>query len=116
MPIQRGEVYFVDLDPVIGKEMSGGKKRPTVVISINDINRKPLVVTVAPGSRTASNFRNVAKVAPTKSNGLTADTFFQCHQLRSLDHSRFPSSPVGRLTAQEMNAIENAIKFSLGLS
>lgn len=115
MPIGRGEIYFVELGPVVGREMDGHKRRPVVVLSINDINRKPLVVTAAPGTTTASRFLNVAHVAPSPSNGLHMDTYFQCHQVRSLDHSRFLRSPVGRLSAKEMSTVEEAVKFALGL-
>jgi mRNA interferase MazF len=48
MVILRGEVYFVELGPKKGKELND-KRRPVVVLSINDINRKPLVVTIIPG-------------------------------------------------------------------
>ena len=51
MPIERGQVFFVDLDPVMGREIGGQKVRPVVVLSINDINSKPLVVTVVPGTK-----------------------------------------------------------------
>ena len=115
MPVRRGEVYFVDLDPTVGREMGGGKRRPVVVLSINDINRKPLVVTVVPGSTTASTFRNVVKVAPVPANGLSKHTYFQCHQIRAIDQSRFSPSPVGYLSSAEMARIEDAVRFCLGL-
>ncbi len=34
--IQRGEVYFVHLDPVFGREVGGYKTRPVIVVSIDD--------------------------------------------------------------------------------
>src|SRR5436190_6569689 len=40
--MQRGEIYFVDLDPVQGREQSG--YRPVVIVSSEDINTAPLVV------------------------------------------------------------------------
>ena len=45
MPIQRGDIYFVNLNPVQGREQAG--QRPVLVLSIDTINRLPLVVTVA---------------------------------------------------------------------
>ena len=44
MTIRRGEIYFVNLNPVKGREQSG--KRPVLVLSIDAINKLPLVVTV----------------------------------------------------------------------
>jgi mRNA interferase MazF len=40
MPIQRGEVYYLDLNPVKGREQAG--TRPVLVLSINPINTLPL--------------------------------------------------------------------------
>ena len=49
MSIQRGEIYFVDLNPVQGREQAG--QRPVLVLSIDSINKLPLVVTVVVGTR-----------------------------------------------------------------
>jgi mRNA interferase MazF len=118
MPVVRGEIYFVNLDPVHGKEMDGNKARPVVVLSINFINNKRLVVTVVPGT-TAGNkprhFRNVVSVPPTPGNGLSVGTIFQCHQIRTIDHGRFTSPPVGRISSQHLWQIEDAVKYRLGL-
>ena len=37
MAIHRGEIYFVNLNPVEGREQAG--QRPVLVLSINDINK-----------------------------------------------------------------------------
>ncbi len=118
MPIERGQVFFVDLDPVVGREIGGQKARPVVVLSINDINSKPLVVTVVPGTKAADkpvNYRNVVVVEPSRGNGLAVQTIFLCHQIRAIDHSRFAMRPIGRLSASDMTRIKDAVKFSLGL-
>lgn len=118
MHIKRGQVYFVNLDPVLGHEIGGGKRRPVVVLSINQINRKPLVITVVPGTKAAAKparFRNVVTVTVSPANGLSTNTVFQCHQLRALDHQRFPTRPAGYLEPADLERIENAVRFSLGL-
>ena len=81
------------------REIGGDKRRPVAVLSINDLNRKPLVVTVVPGTSAAKPhaFRNVVFVAPSPTNVLSLHTNFQCHQIRAIDHGRFPSRPAGRL-------------------
>jgi len=118
MLIERGQVFFVELDPVVGREIGGNKRRPVVVLSINDINYKPLVVSVVPGTKASGkpvHFRNVVLVPPTPANGLSVKTVFQCHQMRAIDHDRFTSQAVGRLSAEHLRLVEDAIKFSLGL-
>lgn len=52
--IERGEIYFVDLNPAKGREQSG--RRPILVLSINSINKLPLVVTVVVAQK-AKTFR-----------------------------------------------------------
>jgi mRNA-degrading endonuclease toxin of MazEF toxin-antitoxin module len=47
MAIARGEIYFVNLSPVQGREQAG--TRPVLVLSIDAINHLPLVVTVVVG-------------------------------------------------------------------
>ena len=49
MSIQRGDIYFVNLNPVQGREQAG--QRPVLVLSIDAINRLPLVVTVVVGTK-----------------------------------------------------------------
>ncbi|MGB9177691.1 MAG: type II toxin-antitoxin system PemK/MazF family toxin [Pyrinomonadaceae bacterium] len=39
MSIERGEIYFVNLNPVQGREQAG--QRPVLVLSIDTINRLP---------------------------------------------------------------------------
>ena len=57
--IRRGEIYFLDLDPVKGREQAGW--RPVLVLSIDEINELPLVVTVVVGTKG----QNVRKDFPT---------------------------------------------------
>ena len=118
MPINRGEIYFISLDPAIGMEIGGNKSRPAVVLSINDINRKPLTVTVVPGTKAGdkrTDYRNAALISPSPSNRLAFDTIFQGHQIRAVDHVRFVKGPIGCLSDREMTAVENAVRYSLGL-
>jgi mRNA interferase MazF len=59
MPIERGEIYLVDLNPVQGREQAG--RRPVLLLSVNAINCLPLVVTVVIGTKG----ENVARDYPT---------------------------------------------------
>ena len=89
MAIQRGEIYFVNLNPVQGREQAG--QRPVLVLSIDAINRLPLVVTVVVGTkgeRVPRDYPTNVRVTIVES-GLPMETVFLCFQLRSLDPSRF---------------------------
>jgi mRNA interferase MazF len=93
MTIQRGDIYFVNLNPVQGREQAG--QRPVLVLSIDTINRLSLVITVVVGTKGA----NVPRDYPTNvrvtaaDSALPMDTVFFCFQVRSLDANRFPFTP-----------------------
>jgi mRNA-degrading endonuclease toxin of MazEF toxin-antitoxin module len=116
MAITRGEVYYVSLDPIKGQEM-GYKMRQFAVVSINDLN-KGLVI-VVPGTSQEGSKRpdkqNVVKVPITQQNKLDSDTFFHCHQVRAIDKSCFITPAVGRLSTTDLNSLEHALIYSLGL-
>ena len=115
MRIQRGEVYFVNLNPVHGREQAG--ERPVVVVSVDDINRLPLVITVVVGTKGANITRDYptnVRLAPTET-GLPLETVMLCFQLRSLDSARFPVKPAGRLSDEALTRLEAAVRYCLGL-
>ena len=115
MSIQRSQIYFVNLNPVQGREQAG--ERPVLVLSIDSINQLPLVVTVVVGTKGANIRRDYptnVRVSPVES-GLPVETVFLCFQLRSLDSRRFPAEPVGKLADTKMLEVEVAVRYCLGL-
>jgi len=115
MAINRGEIYFVSLFPPEGRVLGDRKPRPAVVLSINLINRNTPIAIVVPGTTKPSNYRNIVRVLPTADNGLTSDTYFFCHNIRAIDQRRFDAPPIGRMSAKELQEIENTVKFSIGI-
>jgi mRNA interferase MazF len=115
MTIQRGDIYFVNLNPVHGREQAG--QRPVVVLSIDAINRLPLVVTVVVGTKGANvprDYPTNVRVAPAES-GLAIETVFLGFQIRSLDTNRFPDTRAGKLSALALEQIEATVRYCLGL-
>lgn len=115
MAIERGDIYFVNLNPVKGREQSG--RRPVLVLSIDAINRLPLVVTVVVGTSGA----NISRDYPTNirlmpaETGLDMDTVFLGFQIRSLDSRRFPDHATGRVSGATLNRVEGVVLYCLGL-
>jgi mRNA interferase MazF len=119
--INRGQIYFVNLSPTEGREQTG--YRPVLVVSVDAINRQPLVVTVVVGT----SAKNVSRDYPTnvrvtsKETGLPVDTIFLCFQIRSLDPRRFFDAKTrrpnlaGSMPAAGMTKVENALRLVLGL-
>lgn len=115
MSIERSEIYFVNLNPVQGREQAG--QRPVLVLSINAINCIPLVVTVVVGTKgtnVTKDYSTNVRVSPDES-GLPLETVFLGFQVRSLDASRFPDRPTGKLSNEKMLAVENVVRYCLGL-
>lgn len=115
MSIQRGEIYFVNLNPTQGREQAG--QRPVLVLSIDAINRLPLVVTVVVGTKGDNlphDYPTNIRVAATES-GLPLETVFLGFQLRSLDANRFPAQVAGRVTGATLERVERAVRYCLGL-
>lgn len=115
MSIERSEIYFVNLNPVQGREQAG--QRPVLVLSINAINRLPLVVTVVvgtKGSNITQDYPTNVRVSP-EDSGLPLETVFLGFQVRSLDAKRFPAEPAGKLSSEKMIEVENAVRYCLGL-
>lgn len=111
-PIQRGDVFSVDFEPVRGSEQ--GKLQPALVIQ-NDIGNRysPTVIVAAITSRGRSRFDvNVPIKAP--EGGLTSDSVVLLNQIRTVDKSRL-GRYWGRVSAQTMEQVNEAIKISLGL-
>src|SRR6266513_338157 len=97
MPVKRGEIYFVNLNPTRGREQAG--TRPVLVLSADAINSLPLVVTVVIGTKgdnVKQDYPTNVRVPPSAS-GLTIETVFLCFQIRSLDPARFVGPPAGSL-------------------
>ena len=119
--VSRGDISFVNLGPTKGREQAG--YRPVLVVSVNAINRQPLVVTVVIGT----DAENVPHDYPTnvrvtaRETGLPKDTVFLCFQVRSLDPSRFFDSKTkrpllaGTLPQQRMEEVHAALRLVLGL-
>lgn len=108
----RGEIYYADLDPVIGHEQGGF--RP-VLITQNDVGNfySPTVI-VAPLSRRCSKKpKQPTHVLLTDVGGLDPSMAL-VEQTRTLDKTRL-GRYVGRISDEQMRLVEEAIRVSQGL-
>lgn len=113
--LQRGEIYFVDLSSVQGREQAG--RRQVLILSIDSINKLPLVVTVIVGTKgdnVPRDFPTNVRVSSAESS-LPMETVFLCFQIRSLDPNRFQGAPAGKLQDEALRKVENAVRRCLGL-
>lgn len=110
--IRRGDIFTIDLEPVRGAEQ--GKARPALVIQ-NDIGNQysptVIVATLTSGNQLQYDL-NVLVKAP--EGGLKNDSLILLNQIRTVDKIRL-GRYWGRVSAQTMAQVDDAIKISLGL-
>lgn len=107
-PPRRGDVYWVNLDPVVGTEMR--KTRPAVVVSNDSCNRHGTRVVVLPiTSNVDSQYPGEAMIEVRGKPGRALGD-----QIRSIDKSRLRTR-VATLTADEMARIDDALAITLDL-
>ncbi len=111
--VRRGDIFYADLNPVIGSEQGG--TRPVLVVQ-NDIGNKysPTIIITAITSQI-----NKAKL-PTHveikagSYGLVKDSVVLLEQIRTIDKKRLREK-IGRFNDDMMDKVDECIKISLGL-
>lgn len=119
--IQRGDIYFADMDPVRGREQAG--RRPVLVVSADALNRQDLVVTIVTGTTAKPGARAYGTnvLVPSAESGLPRDTVFLCFQIRSVDPVRFldpewnSARKAGRLGPARMAEVSAALRRALDL-
>ncbi len=114
-PLLRGDVYLVNLDPIVGKEI--GKARPAVIIQ-NDIGNKFSPVTIiAP----ITSVKEIVKPLPIMiflnkgEGGLSEESYIDCGQIRTVDKDKRLITKFGTLDKNKMMAVDKALKVSLSL-
>jgi len=113
MKPQRGELYWANLDPVIGSEIA--KTRPALIISNNIGNQYADRVIVAPISSSGPGKIYPFEVHLNPSEGgLSKASKILLDQIRTLDKSRL-GHQIGTLEAERMEEVNRAIRISLAV-
>jgi mRNA interferase MazF len=109
---RRGEIWTVDLEPVVGSEQ--GKARPALIIQ-NDIGNEysPVLIVAAITSGEDARY-DVQVEVKAREGGLYHNSIVLLNQLRTIDKRRV-GRYWGRLSAETMQRVDEAIKISLGL-
>jgi len=116
MPTQtcrRGEIYWADLNPVIGHEQGG--RRPVLIIQ-NDIGNRysPTTIVVPITSSFSDKVYPTEVRVPADTGGLISDSSMLLNQIKAVDKRRLERC-IGQLDKTTMRRVDQAIKISLGL-
>lgn len=106
--MNRGDVYWVDLDPTKGSEIN--KLRPCVIISANPLNRARRTVIIIPLSSSAQPRPPLV----VKVSCLKEDTVAVCDQIRTVDKTRLVKFAT-KISLEDLEIIEDSLKQVLSL-
>lgn len=107
--IERSDVYWVELDPARGAEIA--KTRPCVVLSATEVNQHRKTVVVIPLTTTPAPATPPLLIA-TPSAGASSKA--RIEHIRAIDKTRLRRR-IGRLSAQDMQSVEEALRRVLRL-
>ena len=110
--IQRGDLFYADLNPVVGSEQGG--IRPVLVVQNNVGNHfSPTIVAVAITSRKAKS--SMPTHIPLEDvPGLAPTSLLLLEQLRTIDRKRLRGY-IGRISKEKMLEVDVALAISIGL-
>jgi mRNA interferase MazF len=106
--LQRGEIWWVDFEPTRGSEIK--KQRPSVIVTVNPLNKARRTAVVVPLSSSAQARPTIVVAVP--SAGLHSVAV--CDQLRAVDKDRLIAK-IGNLSTSNLTAISSGIAQILGL-
>ena len=112
MIIKRGDVFYADLDPIIGSEQGG--VRPVLVVQNNVGNKYSPTVIVLPIS-SAKKTKMPTHIRICGSKMLQKNSVILAEQIRTIDRNRLKDY-VGSVDLEVMEKVDKAIKISIGVN
>ena len=110
---RRGDIYFADLDPVVGSEQGG--TRPVIVIQNDTGNKHSPTLIVATVTTRIRKKENMPTHLLIKDNPAFREaSVVQLEQIRTIDKCKIDNY-LGKVTPHEMVAIEKALSISLAM-
>jgi len=111
--IKRGEIYFAQLNPVVGSEQGG--VRPVLVVQ-NDIGNQYSPTTIVLAITSQINKAKLPTHVELKADlyGLERDSVILTEQIRTIDKTRLKQR-IAVLNEETMQKVEQAMLISLDL-
>jgi mRNA interferase MazF len=114
MIIKRGDIFYADLDPIVGSEQGG--VRPVLIVQ-NDVGNRhsPTVICLAITSQMHKKLLPTHVWIDSSRHSLVKDSVVLAEQIRTIDKKRLHEK-ICRLDDELMKRVDHAIYVSLGLS
>jgi len=111
--VRRGEIYYADLNPVVGSEQGG--TRPVLIVQNNAGNKhSPTVIVVAITSKPKKISLPTHIGITARHVGLAKDSVVLTEQIRTIDKKRL-CDRITMLGDDDMHRIDKALKISMGI-
>lgn len=111
--IRRGDIYYAELNPVVGSEQGG--TRPVLIISNNMGNRhSPTVIIAAITGRTQTKAKLPTHTEVKNFEGLDRDSIVLLEQIRTVDKKRLKQY-MGMMPTEAMARVDKALAISISL-
>lgn len=108
----RGEVWWADLNPIVGHEQGG--RRPCLVVSVDRLNHGPAgLVTVLPITTRDKRIPLHVRIEPPE-GGLPEPSFVKVEDIRSLSKQRL-CDRLGRVSPATMAEVADRLRILLDL-
>ncbi|MDX2216531.1 MAG: type II toxin-antitoxin system PemK/MazF family toxin [Oculatellaceae cyanobacterium bins.114] len=111
--MKRGEIYYADLNPVVGSETA--KRRPVLIVSNNANNRAATTVTVLPITSNVTRVYPFEVLLSPEDSSLPKPSKAQAQQIRTISKHRIERGVVGLISEETMQVVDAAIKLHLNL-
>ena len=124
--VRRGEIYWVEFDPVKGSEQGG--LRPALIVQNDTGNRfSPTTIVVAITRTIPPQPYPFLVVIEPQESGLPVRSAVNCSQVATIHHSGKESrlrpprgkkevEPIGLLDESVMQKVDQALRYNLGLT
>ena len=113
MEIRRGDIFLVDLNPVVGAEQAG--IRPALVVQIDKANAASPHTVIVPFTTRIREVKLPCHVRiPAGVGGLLEDSIVLCEQIRVIDKRRMVRK-IGSIDDEYSSRVDTAIRIILGL-
>ena len=112
--IKRGDIYYAELNPVVGSEQGG--IRPVLIIS-NDIgnSHSPTVIIAAITGRTQTKAKLPTHTEVKDVEGLDRNSIILLEQIRTIDKQRLKNH-MGTMPDNIMARVDKALAISLAMT
>ena len=105
--MKRGEIWLVNLDPIIGREQAG--TRPALIISTDGFNESGLeLLIVCPLTSKYKGFPTHVDIKAGE-GGLTMDSHIKVEDIKSISVKRFIKK-IGKVDTKIMNRVEDILR------